>query len=135
MRILLVALALSAVACDSSVEADDVACGPTYPCGLGPADAMLADVRVNEAGDAALAEDAGCGGQCGLGQICSYDPGCASPTKSCHPDTGGDAVALAYCGCDGNEFTTSQLFPTQPYENAGHCSGDGGGDASDADAD
>ncbi len=135
MRFLALGFAFAAVGCDSSVVADDIACGPSYPCGLEHADATLADVHVNEAGDATLAEDGGCGGHCGLGQICSYDPGCVLRAKSCHTDTGGDAVALRYCACDGTEFTTSQLFPTTPYEHAGHCSADGGGEAGDADSD
>ena len=131
MRVFLVCLALCAVACDSAI-ADDVACGPSYPCGE-RMDATLADVHVRDA--IADAVDGGCGGQCHVGQICSFDPGCASPTKSCHPDTGGDAVALVYCACDGHEFTTSQLFPTQSYSNAGRCMNDAGdaGDAADGD--
>jgi hypothetical protein len=132
MRFLLVVFGLAIVGCGSDV-ADDFYCGPgpsactsDYDAGF---DASLADVHVSEA---AVDANDGCGGLCRAGQICSYNPGCAMPSKSCHTDTGGDAVALTYCACDGHEFTTSELFPTQSYANAGHCTTDGGNDASDA---
>jgi hypothetical protein len=134
MRFLFAVFSLAIVGCTTTEGGDDFYCDDSCQASFDASDfdAALADVHVNPATDATSdATDGGCGGSCDAGQLCSYDPGCASPAKSCHTDTGGDAVALTYCACDGHEFTTSELFPTQPYENAGHCAVDGGEDASD----
>lgn len=64
---------------------------------------------------------------CPAGFALTYTIGC-SATPTCRPDTSGDAIAIVFCGCDGQTHYTSQWPPTRPWVSQGPCASDGGTD-------
>ncbi|MDO9015968.1 MAG: hypothetical protein Q8S73_44550 [Deltaproteobacteria bacterium] len=62
---------------------------------------------------------------------CLYAPGCGSSQRVCAPNTCGDAIAIPFCGCDGQTFVTGCATPDRPFQHAGACQ-DGGPGTPDA---
>ncbi len=98
---------------------------------------LLADKRDGGASDAPVHDDgpildapapavcAACGGPTGLD--CLYAPGCGSVVRVCAVNTCADAIALQYCGCDGQTFVSGCLTPDRPFLHTGGCTTDADG--------
>lgn len=96
-------------------------------------DGGAADVPATDAPpmDAPPAVCAACGGP--DSPSCLYAPGCGSPQRVCAPNTCADAVAIPFCGCDGQTRYRGCITPDEPFLHTGPCApaSDGGPDAPD----
>lgn len=60
---------------------------------------------------------------CGPGQVCEFEPGCAVTRGRCHSDDCHSLpVAPQYCGCDGMTLQqVSACLPDRPWRSMGGC--------------
>ncbi|MFO0625563.1 MAG: hypothetical protein U0325_08085 [Polyangiales bacterium] len=86
--------------------------GPDVPL----TDAPLTDAPVMDSPPSVCAA---CGGPASA--ACLYAPGCGATQRVCAANTCGDAVAIAYCGCDGRTFLSGCLTPDRPFRARGPC--------------
>jgi hypothetical protein len=59
---------------------------------------------------------------CPQGQVCGFDPGCASPLGFCLKADPGPPQTITICDCDGKTIDAESLaFVNQPYQYVGAC--------------